>query len=69
MKATYRDVEIEARPQMTDLGWWRLGGLLREHDGEGVTTRRFSGRDICRTREEAVRRCLDLGRQIIDGRA
>lgn len=64
----YKGFEIKASPhQLADSGAWSLNIYIANH-APGVTRERgFSTSDTFASREEAVRHCLDFGRQIIDG--
>ena len=64
----HKGLEIHAAPyQLADNGEWRINlHILRYREGES-RSRTFSAADSYKTREEAVRHCFQLGRQIIDG--
>jgi len=59
---------IDASPhQLADNGRWTTDVTIERHDGASVTTCQFSASRTFETKEEAIRHCINFGRQIIDG--
>jgi hypothetical protein len=67
-RAGFKGYVIDARPfQLADDGSWSSDFNIERHDGDDVNERHYSGALTFETKEEAVKHCLRLGAQIIDG--
>ena len=67
-RVQYRDYVIEANPhELHDDGRWSMDIVLERHDGSGIEVRPYTGANTFATKEEAIRHCINFGRQIIDG--
>lgn len=66
----YRGYVIEACPhQLVENNRWRLETTIERHTGDTVEIQQYSAGDTFESRDEAVKHCLNFGRQIIDGTA
>jgi hypothetical protein len=67
-RSDYKGYIIEARPQqLVDDGRWTMDVNIERHDGERVNLRGYSADNSFETRDDAIRHCINFGRQIIDG--
>lgn len=67
-KLHYKGFEIEATPyQLADTGLWTTHIYIWKHKGQGSTNKEFSSANPFRDREEAIKNCLNYGKQIING--
>jgi hypothetical protein len=67
-RLTYEGYVIEATPhQLADDGRWTLNFNIERHEDDHTKVRPFSASNTFETRAEALRHCLNFGRQIIDG--
>lgn len=67
-KLHYKGFEIEATPyQLADTGLWTTHIYIWKHQGQGSTNKEFSSANPFRDREEAIKNCLNYGKQIING--
>jgi len=67
-RAAYQGYVIEAHPyQLADDKRWSTDLNIERHYGEGVSVRPYSGTLTFTTKDEAIKHCLGLGAQIIDG--
>ncbi len=53
--------------QLGDDNRWTLNIQIELHTGDRVVSRPFSTIDTFETRDEAISRCFQFGRRIIDG--
>jgi len=66
----YKGYEIHAVPlELADTGLWQINIQIFRHSEQETKIRPFSAADSYKTREEAVRNCIQFGRQIIDGQS
>jgi hypothetical protein len=67
-RVQYKGHVIQARPfQLADSGRWSLDITIERDTGDEVIVRPFSASNEFENRDEAVRHCINFGRQIIDG--
>jgi hypothetical protein len=65
----YEGYVIEERTvQLRDTGRWTLAINLWRDSGDETVVRQFSSATTFATRDEAVRHCINFGRQIIGGK-
>lgn len=65
----YKGYEIRAVPyQLADSGEWTVDILIVRDTGTEVKHRKFSASNTYETKDNAVRHCFNLGKQIIDGK-
>ncbi|MCX5818471.1 MAG: HlyU family transcriptional regulator [Deltaproteobacteria bacterium] len=53
--------------QLTDSGQWTTYIYIQRHWGSGVSDREFHASTTYNNREEAIIRCFEFGKRIIDG--
>jgi hypothetical protein len=64
----YKGYQIIAVPHpLAPCGEWTPDGVIVREKGIETKHRTFGGNKRCKTRDEAVRRCYELGKEIIDG--
>lgn len=65
---TYKGYQIHPTPyQLADSGQWTIN-IHVAVEGEGQTKwRKFGAGNTFETKQEAIQRCLNFGRRIIDG--
>ena len=67
-KLYYKGFEIEATPyQLADTGLWTTHIYIWKHRGQGSTNKEFSATYPFGGRDEAIKDCLNFGKQIING--
>ena len=67
-KLHYKGFEIEANPyQLADTGLWTTHIYIWKHKGQGSTNKEFSIANPIGNRAEAIKNCLNFGKQIING--
>ena len=67
-RAAYKEFQILPTPQqLADSGEWTLSIVIEKHTGDAVVFRNFSTANSFPTKDEALQRCLEFGRKIIDG--
>jgi hypothetical protein len=60
---------IEAAPyQLAECGEWAMEVHIRRDQGSHMNKKPFYAKNKFKTKEEAIRHCLEFGKQIIDGR-
>lgn len=59
--------EIEAHPDRLQSGEWSLNIDVVVHRTDRVTARNFTALDTFPSEVEAIKNCLNFGKQIIDG--
>lgn len=69
MKEDHAGYVIETKPnQLSDSGEWTVEVTIEKHHGDRVETRPFSaGKPTFKTREDAQRASIVLGKKIING--
>ena len=66
--ARYKEFEIQAVPyKLLEPEEWTIKVLIVKHTGDAQVTRPFSASNSFPTEEEAVQRCFEFGKRIIDG--
>jgi hypothetical protein len=69
-KLHYKGFEINAVPyQLADTGHWTVHIFIWKHRGHESTEREFSAANTFENKEDAIKHCLNFGKQIIDGQA
>jgi hypothetical protein len=64
----YKEYIIEAIPlQLRDSGEWTTDIRIRRFRLDKLHYRAFSAGNTFKTEEEAIQRCIDFGKRIIDG--
>lgn len=67
-RTEYKGYTIQAAPyQLAESLEWEINLYIQRDHGDHVNDKKFSALDSYPTRDEAVRHCLQFGRQIIDG--
>ena len=67
-KMFYKGCEITAEPQLQiDDGLWSTKVTISRYNGSGMITKEFHDGKTFKSEEEAIKHCLSLGQQIIDG--
>jgi hypothetical protein len=65
---SYNDFIIEAMPwQLAESRKWALDIRIWKYSGDQISARHFSSSDFCNTEDEAIAKCFNFGKQIIDG--
>jgi hypothetical protein len=68
MEMEYKGYIIEAKPnQRRDNGSWTTSINILAVAGAGITARPYYAENTYDTREEAISRCFEFGKRIIDG--
>ena len=67
-KVRYKGFEIEATPyHLADADLWTTHIYIWKHQGDGPRNKEFFSDDPFGDREEAIKNCLEFGKQIING--
>ena len=67
-KLHYKGFEIEATPyQLAETGLWTTHFYIWKHRGNCSTNKEFNAANPFGDREEAIKNCLNFGKQIING--
>jgi len=66
----YKDYIIRPAPlQLADSGEWNMELYIVKDNGNEIRERKFSAGNTFKTRDEAIRHCINFGKQIIDGQS
>jgi len=65
----YTGYLIRPAPLPLATGEWNLEVHISKDRGSDVTERKFSAANTYKTEEEAIKHCINFGKQIIDGKA
>jgi hypothetical protein len=67
-RVEYRGYVIRAYPhQLVEIDHWTIDIDIERHAGATITVKQFSTNGSFPTRRDAVKRCIDFGKQVIDG--
>jgi hypothetical protein len=66
-RISYKDYEVHAASLLLPSGEWSLEVHITSQQGDEIQTKPFTGSDTFFSEVEAIRHCLDFGKQIIDG--
>ena len=67
-KVRYRGYVIHASPwQLAESEEWTIDLTISKDHGHAHAEKQFSANNTFKSEEEAVNRCIDFGKQIIDG--
>jgi hypothetical protein len=68
-RENYKGYVLEANPRQLENGLWSLNVNIESHFGGGVDVQPYSAENCYTTKEMAIAHSLNLGRQIVNGRA
>jgi hypothetical protein len=66
----YKGYLIRPAPlQLADIGEWSLELYIAKDRGSDITWRKFSAANSFKTEDDAIKHCVNFGKQIIDGKS
>ncbi len=67
-RMSYKDYEVHAASLLLPSGEWSLEVHITAQRDDGIQTKPFTGSATFFSEVEAIQRCLDFGKRIIDGK-